>query len=80
MHTHTHTHTGCPDGTQPVNCFVDPCQYAQCPAVEGAECEANYCGGCNAEWFLDGEDVTESCQGGEREREIHIVKIFFKGI
>ena len=35
--------------------------------MEGAECEANYCGGCNAVWFLNGDDVTERCQEGECE-------------
>ena len=33
--------------------------------MEGAECEANYCGGCNAEWFLIGDDITERCQEGK---------------
>jgi hypothetical protein len=41
---------GCADGSQPVNCLVDPCQVSSCD-VEGAVCEANYCGGCNAEWY-----------------------------
>jgi hypothetical protein len=41
----------CADGTPPVNCFVDPCEVAaSCP--EG-QCVANYCGGCNAEFFDD---------------------------
>jgi hypothetical protein len=40
----------CADGSQPVNCFVDPCQVDSCD-VEGAVCRANYCGGCNAEWY-----------------------------
>src|SRR5512145_386167 len=40
---------GCTDGSQPVNCLVDPCQVSSCD-VDGAVCEANYCGGCNAEW------------------------------
>lgn len=39
----------CADGTQPVQCFVNPCDVSSCD-VEGAECQANYCGGCNAEW------------------------------
>ncbi|HET9955868.1 MAG TPA: hypothetical protein VFQ61_15265 [Polyangiaceae bacterium] len=39
----------CTDGSQPVNCFVDPCQVSSCD-VDGAKCQANYCGGCNAEW------------------------------
>lgn len=38
----------CVDGTQPVNCFADPCQFASCPS---GECTANYCGGCNAEFY-----------------------------
>lgn len=40
----------CNDGTDPVNCLVDPCENSTCD-VEGARCAANYCGGCNAEWF-----------------------------
>jgi hypothetical protein len=39
----------CADGSAPVNCFIDPCQVSSCD-VEGAVCESNYCGGCNAEW------------------------------
>ena len=53
----------CTDGSQPVNCFVDPCQVSRCD-VPGAECVSNYCGGCNAEWYdemgtrvCDGEDA-----------------------
>lgn len=49
-----------------VQCFVDPCQVSSCD-VEGAECRANYCGGCNAEWIdvsgalvcTDGSAATE---------------------
>jgi hypothetical protein len=59
----THQCEGCSDGSQPVNCLVDPCQTATCPSVNGATCVANYCGGCNAQWFLNGHDVTEQCQG-----------------
>ena len=40
----------CNDGSQPVNCFADPCQVSACD-YPGAECVANYCGGCNAEWY-----------------------------
>jgi hypothetical protein len=32
-----------------VQCLVDPCDVSRCN-VEGAVCNANYCGGCNAEW------------------------------
>ena len=39
----------CADGTQPVLCFANPCDVT--PACEQAvRCEANYCGGCNAEF------------------------------
>lgn len=29
----------------------------QCPAFPAATCEANYCGGCNADWFVNGHKV-----------------------
>ena len=54
---------GCPDGSNPVNCFVNPCQFASCPDVYGATCVADYCGGCNARWLLNGLEVTNQCQG-----------------
>jgi hypothetical protein len=41
----------CADGTQPVNCFVDPCEVA--PACPDGTCVANYCGGCNAEFYYE---------------------------
>lgn len=40
----------CADTTIPlVNCFADPCSVT--PACPGAVCSANYCGGCNAEFY-----------------------------
>lgn len=52
----------CEDGVVEVQCLVDPCQFATCDAYPKAECVANYCGGCNADFFMDGElmDCTES--------------------
>jgi len=51
---------GCTDGTQPVQCFVDPCEVSSCDEAS-AECQANYCGGCNAEWYSEsGSRVCES--------------------
>lgn len=41
--------TTCANGSQPVSCLVDPCTTS--PACRGATCEANYCGGCTAEWY-----------------------------
>ena len=58
--THPHIHTGCPDGVSLVSCFADPCEVSTCDEV-GAECVANYCGGCNAFWFLEDREV---CQEG----------------
>ncbi|XP_072025365.1 kielin/chordin-like protein isoform X3 [Amphiura filiformis] len=55
----------CPDGTTPVNCFADPCTVTSCAAYPDATCQANYCGGCNAE-FSDtkGNPLTpEQCKG-----------------
>lgn len=45
-----------------VNCFVDPCLFATCEAHPDANCVANFCGGCNAEFFdSTGNEVTDSC-------------------
>ncbi|GAQ87413.1 hypothetical protein KFL_003510070 [Klebsormidium nitens] len=40
-----------------VRCFADPCQVNKCPAFPAATCQANYCGGCNADWFVKGHKV-----------------------
>ena len=53
----------CPDGTNPGNCLVNPCQRATCPGVKGARCVADYCGGCNTLWVLNGEAVSHLCGG-----------------
>ena len=40
----------CADGSDLVACFANPCDVT--PACEeAARCEANYCGGCNAEFY-----------------------------
>lgn len=36
----------CSDGTSPAQCLLDPCVTANC--TDEQECQANYCGGCNA--------------------------------
>ena len=53
----------CFDGSPPVNCLVNPCKTASCPAVADATCVADYCGGCNARWILNGQEVTDQCHG-----------------
>jgi hypothetical protein len=42
---------GCANGSMPVQCFANPCDVSTCPQ---GTCEANYCGGCHAEYTLDG--------------------------
>jgi hypothetical protein len=39
----------------PVYCFVDPCLVSECSSYPDAECVANYCGGCWADYYLNGE-------------------------
>jgi hypothetical protein len=42
-------------------CFVPPCLTATCPAYPGAECVNNYCGGCNAEFYVDNKQKQVKC-------------------
>ena len=39
---------------------------ASCPGVGDATCVADYCGGCNARWILNGQEVTDQCHGKKR--------------
>ena len=66
MNSMSHTsynYTACGDGSTPVNCAVNPCLTAECPAVETAQCEPDYCGNCSARWFLGIQEVTDQCSG-----------------
>jgi eight-cysteine-cluster-containing protein len=50
----------CADGSEPVQCFANPCDVAPACA-EAASCEAHYCGGCNAELYDEsGQAVCEA--------------------
>merc|ERR1719474_757190 len=42
-------------------CLVSPCGTKKCPAVPGAECVEDYCGGCFDRWYDGYEDVTSVC-------------------
>lgn len=45
-------------GDQPVvSCFADPCTVTTC-GDPTAECEANYCGGCGAEWYAPDDSLS----------------------
>jgi len=39
----------------PVACFADPCLVSECSFYPDAECVSNYCGGCWADYYLNGE-------------------------
>jgi len=39
----------------PVDCFADPCIVTECSTYPDAECVSNYCGGCWADYYLNGE-------------------------
>ena len=45
----------------PVNCWADPCQVNSCRAYPEATCVANYCGGCHANFYVNGRQV--DCDG-----------------
>ena len=51
----------CPPNAPIVNCFTDPCDVTSCNNYPNAKCVSNYCGGCNAQFFVDGIDVTKQC-------------------
>ena len=53
--------TGGPPPCHLVNCFVDPCLTATCPGQPAATCRANYCGGCYADFYVNGQNVTACC-------------------
>ena len=52
----------CPDCTAPVQCLVDPCDVTTCPAFPEAKCRSDFCGGCNAHFFIRKREVTAKCQ------------------
>ena len=60
----------CPAGVPVARCLVDPCSVSSCESNSKAKCKANYCGGCNAEWF-DGQGLPVKC---EKETESMQVK------
>ena len=46
------------DCQMPVDCFADPCEVSECISYPDAECVANYCEGCWADYYLNGELIT----------------------
>ncbi|XP_064384618.1 kielin/chordin-like protein [Halichondria panicea] len=52
----------CPPDKPLVSCFADPCMFATCPAHPDAVCVADFCGGCNARFFIGKKEVTDTCK------------------
>ena len=52
----------CPRGVSIVACFANPCNTAVCKSSPNAKCVANFCGGCNAEFYVGSKKV--SCVNG----------------
>lgn len=46
-----------------VRCAGHPCEENKCPAFPDAKCVANYCRGCNADFFVNGKlvDCSKHC-------------------
>lgn len=57
----------CVDSEQ-VQCLVDPCERSEC-ADPDAQCRANYCGGCHAEWFTP-DGLPASCEPPARPEAV----------
>ncbi|CAG5123263.1 unnamed protein product, partial [Candidula unifasciata] len=51
----------CPAGVKTFNCFVAPCDVSTCPRYPNARCVDDYCGGCNARYFVNDTEVTRFC-------------------
>ena len=64
----------CPNGTQMVDCVADPCNVTECPLHPDALCYSDFCGDCNARFFLypSGEEVTETCGGHSQSQNCHL--------
>ena len=49
----------CPPGVPELSCYIDPCADATCRKYPAATCRPNFCGGCNAEFFVN--DIKLDC-------------------
>ena len=43
-------------------CIIHPCSTTKCPMHPTATCIGNFCNGCNAHFYLNGNNVTSTCQ------------------
>ncbi|XP_021351240.1 kielin/chordin-like protein [Mizuhopecten yessoensis] len=61
-----HLPSPCKKGVHMVQCFANPCDVQQCPSLPHAACVSDYCGGCNARFYINNEEVTGMCRSGRR--------------
>ena len=54
----------CDPGVQVFQCLASPCDVTSCAGYPGAQCRANYCGGCNADYYVGNEKVNCNANGG----------------
>ncbi len=52
----------CPPGVREFTCLVDPCLLTECLPHPTAVCIPDFCGGCNARFYLADTDVTSLCR------------------
>ena len=45
-----------------MQCFVAPCSVTKCARHPEAVCIDDYCGGCNARFFVGSREVTRRCR------------------
>lgn len=70
----------CPPGVPQAACAADPCSITQCPAFTNAICVPDFCGGCNARFFLgNGKEVTDQCSGKEYSLQLLLNESLTKG-
>jgi len=55
----------CPRNKPRVQCAVNPCTRAFCARYPRAQCVPDYCGGCNAHFYLGGKRITNCYNEGE---------------
>ena len=51
----------CPTGVTQFHCLVNPCNDAKCGKYAAATCVPNYCGGCNADFYVEDSKVNCTC-------------------
>ena len=51
----------CPEDTPVLGCGLNYCNFLTCPESPDAECIMDVCGQCEARFYINDEEVTDSC-------------------